>query len=162
MVVDFRKNPAPPASIILCDSPVDFVESFRFLGTIITQDLQWELPKKMMVHFYTAIFESIFTLSITIWYTAATAKDKGRLQRIIRSAEKAIGCNLPSLQDLYVSRTLRRAGKIVADPSHPGHKLFEPLTSGRRLYGPSAGLINKARIPHWHWVLYPPYMYALH
>ena len=31
MVVDFRKNPAPPAPIILCDSPVDFVESFRLL-----------------------------------------------------------------------------------------------------------------------------------
>ncbi|KAK0146722.1 hypothetical protein N1851_013929 [Merluccius polli] len=35
--------------------------------------------------------------------------------------------------DLYTSRTLRRAGKIVADPSHPGHKLFETLPSGRRL-----------------------------
>ena len=58
---------------------------------------------------------------------AATANDKGRLQRIIRSAEKVIGCNLPSLQDLLASRTLRRAGKIVADPSHPGHNLFEVL-----------------------------------
>jgi len=79
------------------------VESFCFLGTTITQDLKWELnissitkkaqqrmyflrqlkkfnlPKKTMVHFYTAIIESIFTSSITIWYTAATAKDKGRL-----------------------------------------------------------------------------------
>ncbi|KAK0141170.1 hypothetical protein N1851_021852 [Merluccius polli] len=86
-------------------------------------------------------------------------KDKGRLQHVIRSAEKVIGCNLPSLQDLYTSRTLRRAGKIVADPSHPGHKLFESLPSGRRLrsirtktsrhknsFFPSAtSLINKAR-----------------
>ena len=37
--------------------------------------------------------------SITVWYAAATANDKGRLQRIIHSAEKVIGCNLPSLQD---------------------------------------------------------------
>ena len=70
---------------------------------------------------------------ITIWYAAATAKDKGRLQRIIRSTEKVIGCNLSSLQDLYASRIRRRAGKIVADPSYPGHKLFETLPSGRRL-----------------------------
>ncbi|KAF7648850.1 hypothetical protein LDENG_00150660, partial [Lucifuga dentata] len=55
-----------------------------------------------------------------------------RLQRIIRSAERVIGCNLPSLQDLYTSRTRRRAEKIEADPSHPGHHLFEPLPSGRR------------------------------
>ena len=124
------------------------MESCRFLGTIITQDLKWELnirsltkkgqqrmfflrqlkkfnlPKTMMVHFYTAIIESILTSSITVWYTAATAKDKSRLQRIIRSAEKVIGCNLPTLQDLHSSRALRRAGKIMADPSHPGHSLF--------------------------------------
>ena len=65
---------------------------------------KFNLPKTMMVHFYTAIIESILTSSITIWYTAATVKDKGRLQRIIRSAEKVIGCNLPSLQDLYASK----------------------------------------------------------
>ncbi|KAK0154979.1 hypothetical protein N1851_002697 [Merluccius polli] len=128
------------------------------LGTIISQDLKWELnisslikkaqqrmyflrqlkkfnlPRTMMVHFYSSIIESILTSSITIWYAAATVKDKGRLQRVIRSAEKVIGCNLPSLQDLYASRTLRHAGKIVADPSHPGHKLFETLPSGRRLW----------------------------
>ncbi|KAK0156400.1 putative RNA-directed DNA polymerase from transposon BS [Merluccius polli] len=236
MVVDFRKNSASPAPITLCDSTIDTVESFRFLGTITSQDLKWELnisslikkaqqrmyflrqlkkfnlprtmmvhfyssiiepiltssitiwyaaatakdkgrlqcvirsaekkfnlPRTMMVHFYSSIIEPILTSSITIWYAAATAKDKGRLQCVIRSAEKVIGCNLPSLQDLiadlYTSRTLRRAGKIVADPSHPGHKLFETLPSGRRLrsirtktsrhknsFFPSVtSLINKAR-----------------
>src|SRR4029434_2107149 len=94
---------------------------------------KFTLPKAMMVNFYNSIIESILTSSITIWYAAATAKDKSRLQRVIRSAEKVIGCNLPSLQDLYASRTLRRAGKIVADPSHPGHKLFGVLPPGRRL-----------------------------
>ncbi|KAF7641368.1 hypothetical protein LDENG_00283460, partial [Lucifuga dentata] len=52
-----------------------------------------------MMVVYTAI-ESILTSSITVWYAAATAKDKGRLQHIIRSAERVIGCNLPSLHDL--------------------------------------------------------------
>ena len=88
------------------------MESFRFLGTILSQDLKGELnisslikkpqqrmyflwqlkkfnlPKTMMVHFYTAIIESILTSSITIWCAAATAKDKSRLQRIIRTAEQ--------------------------------------------------------------------------
>src|SRR4029434_63891 len=100
--------------------------------------------------------------SITVWYAAATANDKGRLQRIIRSAEKVIGCNLPSLQDLFASRTLRRAGKIVADPFLPGHKLFEVLPSGRGLqsirtktshhktsFFPAAvGFINKLNKPN--------------
>ncbi|KAF7656088.1 hypothetical protein LDENG_00046360 [Lucifuga dentata] len=38
MIVDYRKNPAPPTPITLCDAPVDTVEHFRFLGTIITRD----------------------------------------------------------------------------------------------------------------------------
>ncbi|KAK0142983.1 Multiple C2 and transmembrane domain-containing protein 1 [Merluccius polli] len=108
MVVDFKKNSASPAPITLCDSTIDTVESFHFLGIIISQDLKWELnisslikkaqqrmyflrqlkkfnlPRTMMIHFYSSIIESILTSSITIWYAAATAKNKGRLQRVIR------------------------------------------------------------------------------
>ncbi|KAK7922245.1 hypothetical protein WMY93_009147 [Mugilogobius chulae] len=157
MIVDFRKVTALSPPLALTDSPITTVDSIRFLGTTITQDLKWEpsisslikkaqqrmyflrqlkkakLPAQMMVQFYTSIIESILTSSITVWYAGATVRDRHRLQRIVRSAEKVIGCSLPSLQDLYVSRTRGRAGRIAADPSHPGHRLFEPLPSGRRL-----------------------------
>ncbi len=36
------------------------------------------------------------------------------------------------LQDLYISRVRKRAGKMTLDPSHPAHFLFELLPSGRR------------------------------
>ncbi|KAK3539767.1 hypothetical protein QTP70_013200 [Hemibagrus guttatus] len=156
MIVDFRKDPAPLPPVILCDSPVTSVESFHFLGTTITKELKWEqnirsltkkaqqrmyflrqlkkflLPVKMLVNFYTAIIDSILTSSITVWFSAATARDKAKLQRVIHSAEKLIGCSLPSLQGLYLSRSRRRAGKIAADPSHPGNELFWSLPSGKR------------------------------
>ncbi|KAK3565494.1 hypothetical protein QTP86_010879 [Hemibagrus guttatus] len=113
MTVDFRKNPAPLPPVILCDSPVSSAESFCFLGTTITKELKWEqnirsltkkaqqrmyflrqlkkflLPVKMLVNFYTAIIESILTSSITVWFAAATARDKAKLQRVIHSAEKS-------------------------------------------------------------------------
>lgn len=47
------------------------------------------------------------TSSISIWYAAAPAENMGRLQGIACSAEKVIGCNLPSLQDLYAPKPLR-------------------------------------------------------
>ncbi|KAK3548467.1 hypothetical protein QTP70_013169 [Hemibagrus guttatus] len=143
MTVDFRKDPAPRPPVILCDSPVSSAESFCFLGTTITKELKWAqnisyltkkaqqrmyflrqlkkflLPVKMLVNFYTAIIESVLTSSITVWFAAATARDKAKLQRVIHSAEKVIGCSLPSLQELYFSRSRRRAAKIAADPSHP-------------------------------------------
>ncbi|RCU38144.1 DUF1891 domain-containing protein, partial [Acinetobacter baumannii] len=98
--MDHRKNPAPLTPITLRDSPVNTVESVRFPGSINSQDLKWELNissitnkaqqrmyflgqlkkfsllKMMMVHFYTAIIKSILTSSISVWYAAATAKDK--------------------------------------------------------------------------------------
>ncbi|KAK3548080.1 hypothetical protein QTP70_004510 [Hemibagrus guttatus] len=156
MIVDFRKDPAPLPPVILCDSPVTSAESFRFLGTTITKELKWEqnirsltkkaqqrmyflsqlkkflLPVKMLVNFYIAIIEYILTSSITVWFAAATARDKAKLQRVIHSAEKVIGCSLPSLQELYVSRSRRRASKIAADPSHPGNELFRSFPSGKR------------------------------
>ncbi len=42
-----------------------------------------------------------------------------------------IGTPLPTLQELYLSRLSKRAGKITLDPSHPAHSLFELLPSGR-------------------------------
>uniref|UniRef100_A0AAV2JYY0 glucuronosyltransferase n=1 Tax=Knipowitschia caucasica TaxID=637954 RepID=A0AAV2JYY0_KNICA len=125
MIVDFRKSTVPPPPPSVMDSPITSVESFRFLGTTITQDLKWEptisslikkaqqrmyflrqlrkakLPAQMLVQFYTAIIESILTSSITVWFAGATVRDKQRLQRIVRSAEEVIGRSLPSLQDLF-------------------------------------------------------------
>ncbi len=42
------------------------------------------------------------------------------------------GLSLPSLQELYTSRVKKRAKKVILDPSHPAHALFELLPSGRR------------------------------
>lgn len=42
MVVDFKRNAAPPTPIMLGETQVASVESCRFLGVTITQDLKWE------------------------------------------------------------------------------------------------------------------------
>lgn len=103
---------------------------------------------------------SLSYLSCLSLCAEVSVRNRGRLQRIIRSAEKVSGCNLPSLQDLHASRTLRRAGKIVVGLFHFGHKLLETLPSGRRLrtikdqnlhensfFPPATRLINKACDP---------------
>src|SRR4029434_5418303 len=88
---------------------------------------KFNMPQKVMVESYTTLVESILTSSIT------TAKDKGRLQWIIQSEREDHRLRLPSLLDLFHSRTNMRACKIIADPSHPGHHLFQRLPSGRRI-----------------------------
>ena len=93
---------------------------------------KFNLPQELLIQFYTATVQSVLCTPIIVWFGSATKQDRNRLKRTIRTAERIIGVNLPSIQDLYTSRVRKRAGKISADPSHPGHNLFELLPSGRR------------------------------
>nr|XP_033468764.1 mas-related G-protein coupled receptor member A4-like [Epinephelus lanceolatus] len=90
------------------------------------------LEKKLLVAFYRAAIESVLTYNITVWYAGCSAVDKKALQRVVRTAQRIIGCSLPSLEDIATSCYLSRATKIIRDPSHPGHHLFQLLPSGRR------------------------------
>ncbi len=154
MIVDFRRNPPAFPPLTIMDSTVAAVESFKFLGTTISQDLKWDnhidsivkkaqqrlyflrqlrnLPQELLKQFYSAIIESVLCSSITVWFGSATKTDIRRLQRTVRTAERIIGGPLPNLQDLYISRVRKRAKKVTLDPSHPAHSLFELLPSGRR------------------------------
>ncbi len=156
MIVDFRRNPPALPPLTIMNSKVTAVESFRFLGTTISQDLKWDihidsivrkaqqrlyflrqlrkfnLPQELLKQFYSAIIESVLCTSITVWFSSATKSDLRRLRRVVWTAERIVGTTLPTLQELYLSRVSKRAGKITLDPSHPAHSLFELLPSGRR------------------------------
>ncbi|TWW61204.1 hypothetical protein D4764_05G0012940 [Takifugu flavidus] len=110
-----------------------------------------KLPPRMLAQFYTAIIESILTPSIlpssilpSSILTSSILPSSILTSSILTPSiltspphllhhRVVIGCRLPSIQDLCISRTRRCAGRITADPSHPGHGLFSPLPSGRRL-----------------------------
>lgn len=49
-----------------------------------------------------------------------------------RTAQEIVRTPLPHLDSIYDSRVHTRACLICADPTHPGHKLFLPLPSGKR------------------------------
>ncbi len=156
VIVDFRRNPPALPPLTIMNSTVTAVESFRFLGTTISQDLKWDihidsivrkaqqrlyflrqlrkinLPQELLKQFYSAIIESVLCTSITVWFSSATKSDLRRLRRVVRTAERIVGTTLPTLQELYLSRVSKRAGKITLDPAHPAHSLFELLPSGRR------------------------------
>ncbi len=132
-----------------------WLESFRLLGTTISQDMKWDnhiesivkkaqqrlyflrqqrkfnLPEELLIQFYSAITESVLCTSITVWFSSATKSDLRRQWRVVRTAEQIIGTTIPTLQEPYLSRVRKRAGKITLDPSHPAHSLFKLLLSSR-------------------------------
>ncbi len=94
-----------------------------------------DLPQELLIQFY-FIIESVLCTSKTVWFSSATISDLRRLRRVVRTAERIIDTTLPTLQDLYLSRVIKKAGKITLDPSHPAHFLFELLPSSRSYRAP--------------------------
>ncbi|XP_061644735.1 uncharacterized protein LOC133485287 [Phyllopteryx taeniolatus] len=99
IIVDFRRHPSPHLPLTLSNCPVSAVET-KFLGIRVSEDLKWEininsilkkaqqrtyflrllrmhgLPQELVRQFYTAVIESVLCSSITVWFGAATKKDK--------------------------------------------------------------------------------------
>ena len=86
-----------------------------------------------MLNFYRAVIESVLVFSVTVWFKSIIQKETLRLNRVMKTASRIIGRDLPSLEILYQQRLLERATLISQDSSHPAHNLFEPLPSSRRL-----------------------------
>ncbi|KAM4632842.1 G-protein coupled receptor family C group 6 member A [Polymixia lowei] len=66
---------------------------------------------------------------VSVWHGNTSEHDKARLERIVRTASKIIGCDLPSVASLYATRIKRKGEKVMGDPSHPAYSFFKPLPS---------------------------------
>jgi hypothetical protein len=55
----------------------------------------------------------VISYSISLWFASCTAADWKALQRVIKTAQKVIGCPLLSLEDVYNRHCLRRAHSIL-------------------------------------------------
>ncbi|XP_022523672.1 IQ domain-containing protein K isoform X2 [Astyanax mexicanus] len=86
------------------------------------------MSPKILCNLYSCVIESLLTNCITVWYGNTTVMNRTRLQRVVKTAEKIIRTLLPSLQNIYHDRVLRRA----ASSTHPQHGLLTLLPSGRK------------------------------
>ncbi|XP_013886921.1 uncharacterized protein LOC106534735 [Austrofundulus limnaeus] len=156
LIVDFRRNTDPHPPVHLKGTAVESVNSFKFLGVHISEDLTWttgcsmlvkkthqrlfflrslrknHLSSEVITNFYRCTIESILTNCITVWYGNCSVSDRKALQRVVKTAQYIAGAPLPAIKDIYRKRCLKRAGKITKDSTHPAHTLFSLLPSGRR------------------------------
>uniref|UniRef100_A0AAX7SLC0 Alkylated DNA repair protein AlkB homologue 8 N-terminal domain-containing protein n=1 Tax=Astatotilapia calliptera TaxID=8154 RepID=A0AAX7SLC0_ASTCA len=156
-VVDFRRTRSDHSPLSINGSSVEIVDSTKFLGVHLEKDLGWSLntsslhkkaqqclfflrrlrkarlPPPILTTFYRGTIESILSGCITVWFGSCAISDRKTLQRIVGTAEKIIGVSLPSIEDIYTTRCIRKATSIVADRTHPSHTLFTLLPSGKRV-----------------------------
>ncbi len=157
MVFDFRRRTNVVLPVTIDGQDIENVQCFKFLGTTISATLKWDdnlrgiikkshqrlfflrqlkkfgISKVGMFNFYRAVIESVLTFSLIVWFGSSTAQQRSQINNITRVASKIIGYDLPTIDEIYVSRLQEKGLKILKDPLHPARHLFTPLPSGRRL-----------------------------
>ncbi len=94
---------------------------------------KFEMSPCILRSCYTCTVESILTGCITAWFGNSTAGNHKALQSVVQTARHIVGSELPSLQDIYTRRCIRKARRIIKDSSHPSYSLLSLLPLGRRL-----------------------------
>ena len=154
--MDFRSKQSTISPLLINNQEVEIVDCFKFLGCTISSNLSWDehvltvrkkaqqrlyflrqlkkfrVNQTILVQFYRSVIESILTFSMTTWFGSTSQQNRDDLHRVVRSASKIIGCEVPTLQDLYDARLIRKATSILNDETHPAHTIFQPLPSGKR------------------------------
>ena len=140
LIIDFRRTKTDIQSLFISRNCMERVSEFLFLGVHIQNVLSWSmknlnhyqegtaettLPKSAQEQPLPVVsccsIESILTYCLCVWFSSCTAGDRKALQRVVTTAQKIISCLLPSLEDQYHSRSVRKAQKILRDRSHHGH-----------------------------------------
>ena len=137
--MDFERTQVRSYTLLSINgTPVERVESFKYLGVQISDDLSWSTHVDIVVKkarqrlyhlrkfrssqavlrsFYSSTIKSLLTGNITAWYGNTTEQEKAALQRVVRSAERTLGGQLPSLDTIYTQRCKSRTDRILKDPS---------------------------------------------
>ena len=160
-------------SVLLDGQPVETVDTFKYLGTVLDGQLSFTentavifkkcsqrlnllrrlsclgVSPKLLELVYITHIESVLAFHLSAWFGHLNVKCKNKLNRIVSMASKIVGKPQKPLSHLYSERTRRKAERIVADSSHPLSSHFEPLRSGRRYRVPLAkGVFKESFIPN--------------
>ena len=156
LIIDLRSRSLCHYPVFIHNTPVSIVSTYKYLGTIIDDKLQWNenvralcskgnkrlyfirklksfhIDSTILKMFYSSVVQSVITLSCICWWNNLSKINQGKLEKVRRGAKRIIGSELTLLSDVYKTRLLKKTGSILSE-GHPLSQEFSLLRSGRRL-----------------------------
>ncbi|TWW57314.1 putative RNA-directed DNA polymerase from transposon BS [Takifugu flavidus] len=140
---DTGQNNPPPAPVNILGTDVDVVESYKYLGVHLNNNLDWShntdaLVKKgnsrlflvrrlrsfgvqgpLLRTFYDSVVGSAIFYGIVCWSSSITDRDRKRMDRLVRRASSVLGCPLDSVEVVGNGRMMAKLSSMLNNTSHP-------------------------------------------
>ena len=155
MIFDFRKNTSDIQPLVIKQEEVRTVHTYKYLGTVIDDKLEWtpnidasckkanqrlfflrklrqfKINSTILNLFYEAVIQSTLLYNHLCFFSSLSEADKGRLEKIVTAAGKAIGQNPKSLVEIHTKASSKKAWVILKDQSHPLNPTLSACISKR-------------------------------
>ncbi len=138
--MEFRRSRRTAQSqLCINGKELERVDSVKFLGIHMTEDLTWSLntcslvkraqqrlffqrklkqaglPPKLLVSFYRSTIESVLCQCCTVWYASCTVENRRDLSQVVKTAQRIVGTALPDLDSVYTNYLQGKARSISTD-----------------------------------------------
>jgi hypothetical protein len=151
MVFDFRKKNDTVHPVIIKGETIEIVTEYKYLGVKLDNKLTWSnhvdavfkktqsrlfflrklrsfnVCNKMLYMFYQSMVCSVMVFASVCWGGNASARDTGRLNKLIKKASSIVGQSLDQIELLVARRLASKSRAILLDPEHPLHSTLRDL-----------------------------------
>ena len=142
LIIDFRNKKEPVIPLTINGTEIEQVSQYKYLGVIIDNKLNWEpqasavfkkINKRMfflrklssfnvdntlLYLFYNSVIQSIVCFCIIAWGGNTLCKSSSKINRVIKRASRITGHDLPHVDWLLRSLSLRKINSIE-NTNHP-------------------------------------------
>ena len=155
-MIDFRKNKEHINPIKISDQNVTQVESYKYLGVTIDNQLKWDehdsytfkkankrvyflrklkqfqIDSTLIYLFYQSTIQSILSFCITGWSGNVSETQKNKVDSLIKSSSKLFSKSPLFFDDLFELGCARKIVSVEKDFSHPLHyNISRSIRTGR-------------------------------
>ena len=155
MIVDFGRRKAHHLPVVIEGEGIEVVQTYKYLGVHLDHKLDWsvhtdaaykkgqsrlfflrkltsfQVCNDMLYLFYQSVVASAVFFAVVCWGSCMTARDRNRLDKLVRKCVSVLGRRVVSVGDLVEDRTRKMMKAIIRNRSHPLHDTVVAQQSSR-------------------------------